>query len=425
MGIRIVGGRLLPGLLAVLALLVGPACAETLGEVLAARGVAPAPRLGPLDQPLQAYQVLDDERDLVVVYVARPPVAPRLQAARFERATRRWTTAALDWRMASDRPGPNALEPEWCRSGFAIDRFPGGYLVRAHINPSAECTIVLGLDLSVRGVLAGWPVATLADGRLVYQRNQVHFASFHPVALALFDDRRGETALYPPRPTRGMRRAHVDHLRGVYTAAWCNAHNHPCDPELFDEHVSSRVVADAGGDALAFVVAWDNTVGWSDAERWGRLEPFRELRAALPAWDGASPPPDALFRALAAGLARARNLAAQGHVAAALTGEPALHDLVGAALAAPPAPGQAARDWLLALDRRWGEGTTWRDLARAVAVPDEHTEVVYVYSGLRRPETMQYRELRRADFEARFGSGAPDRALEPAVLRAIFRSDVN
>ena len=65
------------------------------------------------------------------------------------------------------------------------------------------------------------------------------------------------------------------------------------------------------------------------------------------------------------------------------------------------------RAWLLALDPRWGDGATWRDLARAVAVPDEHTEVVYVYSGLRRPETLQYRELRRADFEARFGPGLP------------------
>lgn len=425
MGIRIAGGRPILGLLAGLAWLGGSAGAETLGEVLAARGVAPAPRLVLLDQPLQAYQVLDDERDLVVAYVARPPVAPFLQAVRFERATRRWTAAPLDWRVASDRPRLNALEPERCRSGFVIDRFPGGYLLRAHINPSAECTVVLGPDLSVRGVLAGWPVAILADGRLVYQRNQVHFASFHPVALALFDDRRGETALYPPRPGREIRRAHVDRLRSVYTPDWCRAHNHPCDPELFDEAVSSPVVADAGGDALAFVAAWDNTVGWSDTERWGRLEPFRELRAALPAWDGGSTPPDRLFRGLAAGLARARNLAAGRHVAIALAAEPALRDLVVAALAAPPAAGQDDRARLLGLDPRWGEGATWRALARAVAVPDEQTEVVYVYSGLRRPETMQYRELLRSDFEARFGPGLPERALDPAVLGAIFRPDVN
>ena len=269
-------------------------------------------------------------------------------------------------------------------------------------------------------------MATLADGRLVYQKNQVHFASFHPVALALFDARRPtEVSLYPPRPAQAVRRAHVARMRGVYTAAWCNAHNHPCDPELFDEYVSGRVVVDAGGDALALVMAWDNTTGWSDTERWGRLEAFRELRAALARGDGHGDPPADLFRGLAAGLARVRNMKGEGHVAAALGAEPALRDLVGAALAAPRAAGQDDRAWLLALDPRWGEGGTWRRLGRAVRVPDELTEVVYVYSGLRHPESMQYREMRRADFEARFGPGAPGRALEPDVLREIFRTAVN
>ena len=51
--------------------------------------------------------------------------------------------------------------------------------------------------------------------------------------------------------------------------------------------------------------------------------------------------------------------------------------------------------------------------------------VVYVYTGLRRPDAMKYRELLRRDFEARFGVGAPGRALEPDVLRQIFRTDPN
>ena len=404
MGIRIPGGPSVLGLL-VLALLGGPAGAETLGEVLAARGVpSPPPRLVPVDQPIETCQVLDDERDLVVAYVAKPPVGRILRIVRFERATGRWTAAAPRWRA----PEPDAMPSTWCLSGVAIERYSDGFLLRSHINPSAECTVVLSPTLSVRAVLAGWPMAALADGRIVYQRNQVHFAPFHPLALALLDTRRpGEVSLYPPRPVREIRRAHVDRLRAVY------------------EHLSSRVVADAGGDTLAFVAAWDNTVGWSDTERWGRLEPFRELRAALSAWDGAGAPPDPLFRGLAAGLARARNLAAGPHVTIALAAEPALRDLVGAALSTPRAEGRDDRAWLLGLDPRWGEGATWRDLARAVAVPDEHTEVVYVYSGLRRPETMQYRELLRSDFEARFGPGLPERALDPEVLRAIFRPAVN
>ena len=356
------GARIL-GALALLALCVGPAWAETLGDLLKARG-------GPPSRGLQACGGLDDGRDL------------------------------------------------------PVERFPGGFLARAHINPSAECTVVLGPDLAVRGVLAGWPVATLADGRIVYQRNQVHFASFHPVALALFDPRRQvDLTLYPRKPYRAARAAHVARMRSVYSPAWCNARNHPCDPDMFDEHVDGPVVADARGDALAFVMAWDNTTGWSDAERWGRLEAFRELRAALGRWDNRGEPPADLYRNLAAGLARIRNMQANAHVAAALAHEPTLAALVAPALTSRPAAGQDERSWLVAQDGRWADPETWKRLGRAVAVPEEFTEVVYVYTGLRRPDTMKYRELLRRDFEARFGPGAPRRAIEADVLRRIFRTD--
>jgi hypothetical protein len=236
-------GRIL-GVLAALAVLAGPAAAETLGEVLRARGATPAPRLPHLDRPLEAVPVLDDERALLVVHVAR--------------------------------------------------------------------------------------------------------------------------------------------MRSVYSDAWCRAHHHPCDPDLFDEHVSGDVRADARGDTLAFVTAWDNTARWSDAERWGKLEAFRELRAALGRWDGRGTPPADLYRGLAAGLARARNVYAES-----------------------PRP---------------GDPRTWDALGRAVAVPDEFTEVVHVYSGLRRADAVQRRERRRRDFEARFGAGAPGLALEPTVVREIFRA---
>jgi hypothetical protein len=178
---------------------------------------------------------------------------------------------------------------------------------------------------------------------------------------------------------------------------------------------------DARGDTLAFVMAWDNTTGWSDALRWGRLEAFRELRAALGRWDGQGEPPAALHRSLAAGLARVRNMKGEAHVAAALADEPALGGLVQSALTGRPAAGQDERSWLVALDARWADADTWKRLGVAVAVPEEFTEVVYVYTGLRRPDTLEYRELLRGDFEARFGPGAPRRALEPDVLRRIFR----
>jgi hypothetical protein len=412
------------GMLVGLALFAGPAWAETLGGLLTAHGITPPRTLANLDRSLGSYQVLDDERDVLVVYAVGARESARLHAARFARAgsAPAWTAAPLGWRVSPRGGGPMALALEACRGGLAIERFPAGFLVRAHINPSAECTMVLGPDLTVRGVLAGWPVLTLADGRIVYQRNQVHFASVHPVALALFDPRRGtDLTLYPRKPDRAARAAHVARMRTVYAPTWCSTHNHPCDPDVFDEHVASDVVTDAREETLAFVMAWDNTTGWSDAERWGRLEAFRELRAALGRWDGRGEPPVELYRSLGAGLARTRNLKGEAHVEAALAGEPALAALVGPALASRPAARQDERSWLVALDARWADADTWKRLGAAVAVPEEFTEVVYVYAGLRRPDALDYRELRRRDFEARFGPGAPRRALEPDVLRRIFR----
>ena len=324
------GGRLrgLAAPLAALVLLAAPASAQTLGDVLAARDLSPPAGAVPLlDRPLARFQVLEDARDVLVVYTVEDAGVARLHATRLDRPARRWTTVPIDIPPARSDGGAPALEAEHCQGGLAVQRFPGGFLVLAHINPSAECTIVLGPALEVRTVLAGWPVLTLADGRIVYQRNQVHFASFHPVGLGLFDPARpGDVSLYPRKPYQSTRAAHVARMRSAYTDAWCRANNHPCDPELFDESVAGPVVADAAGDTLAFVVAWDNAVRGGDAER------------------------------------------------------------------------QLART----------EGS------------EAQTEVVYVYVGVRQPATLRYRELPRREFEARFGTGLPRRALAPDVIRTLF-----
>ena len=323
--------RLVAGGLAIAAL-VHPASAETLGEVLRARGLAPPPQIAGLDLPLDSYQVLDDARDLLVVYAVQGRDEPPLLAAHLERASGRWSGYPIS--LTAARGAEGAVAGPSCRRGLALERFPAGVLIRAHVNPSAECTIVLGRDLSVRAVLAGWPVVTFADGRLVYQRNQVHFAPVHPVALGLWDPRRprDDVSVYPREPYQAVRRAHVELMRARYTDDWCRVRNHPCEPDRFDERLAGEVVADARGDALAFVLAWE----------------------------------------------------------------------VETEAAGPPAPDASA--------------------ARGVTTAEPMTEVVYVYSGLRRPGTMRHRELLRRDFEARFGPGLPRRALDADVLRALFGS---
>jgi hypothetical protein len=396
----------------------GAGRADTLRDVLQAHGVAPPARLPDLDAPLGASAVVAGAGATVVVYDAsRDRGGARLVALRVESGTGAAHRVPLAW-----PPGaPEGLGPETCRGLDSAARHGSTVLVTAHVNPSAACTLVLDRALVLRAVLAGWPMAALPDGRVVYQRNQIHFQAVHPLGLGLFDPARlADTPLYPQRPDSPTRAAHVARMRQAYTEEWCRPRNHPCDPAVFDERMASDVAVGGQGDALAFVVAFDNAAAWSDAERWGRLEPFRELRRALARWDGQGEPPPALASGLVAGLARARNLHAGPHVAAALAGDPELRDLVGHVLASPGSAAIASARWLVALDPRWGDAATWLRLARLVEVPDELTEVVCVYAGLRHPGPIAYRELARREFEARFGPGAPGRALEPAVLRQLF-----
>ncbi len=394
----------------------GAARAETLDEVLRTHGIALPPGAVPhLDRTVGAHQVLDDARDLLVVYTLGAGQAARIHATRFDRRSRAWKSARLEWRGS-------ALDSNACGGRLTIERFAIGFLVRAHVGPSAQCTIALGHDLAVRGVLAGWPLAKLSGGRVVYQQNPASPGPAHPTVLALFDPLSPDAsfALHPREPYQPARREHIARIRVAYTEAWCRARNHPCDPELFDERLVGDVAADAAGDALAFAVQWDNTAGWSDTERWGRLEAFRETRAALAEWDGRGAPPSTLDEGLHAGLARVRTIGREADVLAALDGDSVLRELVGAALASTQPRGQDPRAWLIGLDARWADGEIWRRLGRAVTVPDESTEVIYVYSGLRTPDRLRYREMLRRDFDARFGSISLGRALEPEVLRRIF-----
>lgn len=393
--------------------------AETLAGILKAHGVAlPSGSIPDLDRTVDNHRVLDDTRDLLVAYTLGRGDAAQVHAVRFDKRSRAWRSAALEWRGI-------ALGPHNCEGNLTIERFALGFLVRVSRDRTRECSIVVGGDLRVRGVLAGSPVAKLNGGRIVYQRNRVNGAGGHPVTLAMFDPLSpgGEITLFPRAPYQPARIAQVARTRGSFSAARCKAGPHPCDPDWFDEHLTGDVAADTLGDSLVFVVQWDNTAGWSDTERWGRLEAFRETRAALAKWDGQSAPPATIEEGLYAGLARVKALGRTADVLAAL--EEPIRGLVAAALASAPAPGQTARAWLLALDPRWAAPETWRRLGRAIAVPDEFVDVIYVYTGLRTPDRLRYREMLRRDFEAQFGSIPPSRALEPDVLRRIMGDEAN
>jgi hypothetical protein len=270
--------------LAVLLIAAGPASAESLGEALREHGIKAA-RGMPLDTPITSYAVLDDPQRFVIAYYkdhgGNALVAP-LYISRLERTSAQWTHATLDERSI------RAAAPACLGSVLSVRPAGRTLLVETHINPSASCTLVLGQDLTIGDVVYGWPLAVLPDGRVLYEHSQVHFASVHPLEISLYDPRtRKRVPLYPPAPPPPLRAAYVLKVRAAYTEAWCNAQNHPCDPDRFDERLAGSVAVNAATRALALAVVFDDRALRGQAAgavyvyrgiEGARLPEFRELR---------------------------------------------------------------------------------------------------------------------------------------------------
>ncbi len=396
-----------------------PAGAETLRDVLAARGHrAEARALRYLDRSITGVGLFEDERSLLVAYYlgdGRGHLVPPLLVSRLDKRARAWKTVEVSGLAA----GPGMVE---C-AGSVTDAHAGRdhVYLDIHLSPSAGCLLVLSRDLAVRVALRGWFLGVFRDGTIVYHRSQVHFAPTHPAEVALYDvRRRQDRTILPMPPHQPARQAHIERLRPVYAdQAWCAARNHHCDPERFDSRLVGRPALDDATGALAFVVAFDNTVFWTEAERW-RLEGFRGLRRELDRGAVGPAPREALFRYLAADLGRIRNLGAEAAVVGLFDGDAELEALLGAALAATPRPGESGRAFLEAVDPRWTRPEAWRRLAEAVRVPPEVTPVAYVYRGVTGGRAIEYREMLLDEVRARVGDLDPARWLEPAILRRIF-----
>jgi hypothetical protein len=240
-------------------LCVAPAAGETLGDALRASGARVTAETVPEARvPITGYSVLRDRQAYVIVYYrdhGTGALVPPLFVGRLDRLTGRWTRATMD--EEAIRPAP----PACLGSALSARKAGGMLLIETHVNPSAGCTLVLTEDLAVRDVLSGWPLAVFADGRIVYQHSQPHFVAVHPLEVSIYDPRsRTHRAIYPPRPPPPLRLEHMRRIQALYAPDWCNTRNHPCDPERFDERIEGPVEISDKTGALAFVVAFDNTV---------------------------------------------------------------------------------------------------------------------------------------------------------------------
>ena len=249
-----------------IALLPRLASADTLRSVIAQSDAPPDTRaVANLDREITSYTVLDNDKWFAISYYLQGSsnaIDGPLFVDRYDRALRQWRFASLS--REQTRAGQSDC------LGSALDFAPAGdsFLLTTHINPSAECVLVLSTDLQVRTTLYGWPLATLADGSIVFQRSMIHFAPVHAAEIAVYNRKTGRGyTIYPSKPYPAERQAEIAKLSAFFDdhVDWCNLHNHPCDPEWFENALNGEVVADPRNDALAFVIDYGSDPGDRDA----------------------------------------------------------------------------------------------------------------------------------------------------------------
>jgi hypothetical protein len=390
--------------------------AETLREVLRAQnGPAPEKSLPNLEKPVTSYQVLDDAKNFLIAYSVdngQITLDGSLSVSRFDKAARTWQTKELTRAVLHD---------DLCMGSAIGARSAGGRIyLELHINPSVSCTIVLSPNLTVQKILEGWFLAAYSDGRVVYHNNEIHFAPVHAAELSLYDPRTNqESKIYPRKPFQNLRVAHIQKMAGFYAhnPGWCNANNNPCDPEWFDNGLQGDVSVSDKTDSLAFVVQFDNTNYWTDAER-ARLEAFRETRTHWTEHPDLAP--DALLLYLFSDLGRIGRLNMKQPVLDGFVLTPELHDFLAAAFEAKEAAPEHFQEFSTKFGPRWGNEPLRRQFLQGIEASPEFTNVLYVYRNLTYPDAIEYRELLLNDWKSRAGKSAPASALDPDALRQIF-----
>jgi hypothetical protein len=250
-----VPARIVLAVACLVALHPGTASAETLRAVIATSDAPPDPRpLANLDREITSYSTLDNPRWFTVAYYLQgnsDTLEGPLLVDRYDRSTRQWRSTSFSRGQA--RTGPS----DCLGSALALEATADGFLLTTHLSPSAECTMVLSTDLALRATLYGWPVATLADGSIVYHRSQIHFAPVHAAEIAVYNRRTGRSyTIYPSKPYQAVRLSEIAKLTEFFDAHvdWCNRYNHPCDPESFDNALDGPVVTNSQTNSLAFVI---------------------------------------------------------------------------------------------------------------------------------------------------------------------------
>ena len=242
------------------------AAAETLHSIIDKSADPPDGRSLPnFERSVVSDAVLDNQEWFVIAYYLQdnsPASQQPLFVDRYDRKARKWMSVTVS--PSQKRSG----EADCLGLGMALDVSPDSFLLGTHLSPSAECLLVLSFDLQVRTALYGWHLVSFSDGSVVYHRSQIHFAAAHPLEIGLYNRKTGhDYTLYPRKPFQAIRLAEIAKLREFFKSneEWCNIHNHPCDPEWFDNALDGNVALNEQTDALAFAVDYGSDAQDRDA----------------------------------------------------------------------------------------------------------------------------------------------------------------
>lgn len=240
----------------------------TLANVLKAACISPediAQSESKVNSQITSFAVLNTAAEFVVAYYERQEnsdlLTPPLHVLRYIRKPRRWMQADLLGASA-----PSGMPPDAACTGSAVALHrAGGFLyVGLHLNPSAECTLVLNGKLDLKQILFGWYVAGFQNGNIVYEHNTTHFAPTHPLVVSLYDPVGAkDTQLYPPE-SDPYRSDFIDELQHIMGVDRCTGENCASDPEKFESEIAESTSNDRT-NSFAFIVQY-SPVGFVRAD---------------------------------------------------------------------------------------------------------------------------------------------------------------
>lgn len=217
-----------------------------------------SPDLPNLDQKITSGAELDATEQFVVAYyhddgsgILNPP----LHLLRFDRKTRTWQKSEL-----GEAPSAEAAADPCYGSVLDIRSFGEGLVIETHINPSAGCALIVSKALKLTATLDGWVLGVLAEGAVLYQRSEVHFATVHPAEIAIYDTRsKKDFVIFPPNTETPVRQQLTAALNSFFRTHqdYCAKADDPCDPAIFDSDLENKPAVEDREQAIAFSISYE------------------------------------------------------------------------------------------------------------------------------------------------------------------------